>query len=268
MHSLRLLVASSKGGVGKSTTAVGCAAAFAGTGRNTLLIDLDFAGRSLDLLCGVEDSLMDFSDVIKGREINQCTVTPFSGVPSLRLIGACTPDRLAECSEELGMTQTQTVRKALDEIAAQDEYDVIICDTGNGLDFACAAASWAECVIIPSEQSKTSIRGAEYAAVTLEKNGAKDLKMVICSFDVAAIKREDRAGMLEMIDSSTLPCVGVLPYDESLQKYQDKGILPPGNSLTRRACRNICRRLDGYSVPLFEGLGRRFASKSTRKASL
>ena len=54
----RLLVASSKGGVGKSTAALGLAAEFARLGKRVLLCDLDFTSRSLDLLTGCEDSAL------------------------------------------------------------------------------------------------------------------------------------------------------------------------------------------------------------------
>ena len=52
----RLLVASAKGGVGKSTTALGLAAAFARSGRRVLLADLDVTSRSLDMLTGASDT--------------------------------------------------------------------------------------------------------------------------------------------------------------------------------------------------------------------
>ena len=51
----RILVASSKGGVGKSTAALGLAAEFARLGKRTLLLDLDVTSRSLDLLTGCAD---------------------------------------------------------------------------------------------------------------------------------------------------------------------------------------------------------------------
>ena len=46
----RLLIASAKGGVGKSTTAVGIAAEISRMGKKTLLCDLDMTSRSLDML--------------------------------------------------------------------------------------------------------------------------------------------------------------------------------------------------------------------------
>ena len=59
----RLLIASAKGGVGKSTTAVGISAEMARMGKKTLLCDLDMTSRSLDMLTGEEDrALFGFSD--------------------------------------------------------------------------------------------------------------------------------------------------------------------------------------------------------------
>ena len=80
------------------------------------------------------------------------------------------------------------------------------------------------------------------------------LRLCVCSFDLGAVRREKRAGMIEMIDSSALQCVGVIPFDKTLQRAQDRGSLPDRRSLTAAACRNIARRIMGYGVPLFDGM--------------
>ena len=64
----KLLVASSKGGVGKSTTALGLAAAFAAQDLKVLLIDFDGTSRSLDILAGAEDmTTADTADISRIR---------------------------------------------------------------------------------------------------------------------------------------------------------------------------------------------------------
>ena len=51
-------VASSKGGIGKSTVAIGVSRALAQSGHKVLLADLDFGNACLDLLLGVEDDVL------------------------------------------------------------------------------------------------------------------------------------------------------------------------------------------------------------------
>jgi septum formation inhibitor-activating ATPase MinD len=248
----KLLVASSKGGVGKSTTALGLAAAFAAQDLKVLLIDFDGTSRSLDILAGAEDmTTADTADISPG---SVPAVHPFDSLPCLSLVPACPPERLASEAKKRDLTREEFLRAIIHDAFAAD-YDLFICDTGGGIDIAQAIADLFDMVLIPSEQSQTSIRASEYAASSIGKNAPKiPMRLVICSFDLTAVKKENRAGVIEMIDAAALQCAGVVPYDRKLQRAQDNGRLPPDNSLSRIAYRNIAKRLTGYDVPLFDGM--------------
>ena len=253
----RLLIASSKGGVGKSTTALGVSVAFARMGKRVLLLDLDVTSRSLDMLVGAEGvTTSDFGDVIYRGDVYSAAVTPIDELPTLKLISACSMDRLSSLAEEREKSETELIRSGVERIIADGDYDIFVCDTGGGLDFACAVADLFSMTLITSEQGKTSIRGAEYAASRLMAHGATAMRLVICAFDLRAVKKENRAGMIEMIDSSALVCVGVVPFDEKLQGLQDKGKISDEKSTTAIAYKNIATRLSGYDVKLFEGMGK------------
>ena len=63
-----ILVASGKGGSGKSTFTVGVSKALASCGKRVLAIDCDIGLRSLDLLLGVSESVVfDWGDLLEGR---------------------------------------------------------------------------------------------------------------------------------------------------------------------------------------------------------
>jgi len=251
----KLLVASSKGGVGKSTTALGLAVAFAEAGKNVLLVDLDTASRSLDMLLGAEDhAIADFGDIIDGGDVSNVAISPVSNLENLRLISACNIDRLASLAKSKEKSPAELIREGVERIIDEGGFDILVCDTGGGIDFACAVVNLFDMTLITSEQGKTSIRGAEYAASQLEANGAGAMRLVICAFDLEAVKKEKRAGMIEMIDSSALSCVGVVPFDPKLQGMQDKGKLPDKKSTTAIAYGNISKRISGYDVMLFDGM--------------
>ena len=237
----RLLVASSKGGVGKSTAALGLAAEFARLGKRVLLCDLDDTSRSLDLLTGCQnEALFTFADVLSGTDPERAVLTPWKDLPELRLLPAPSPGAMRRAALERETGADALIREGLDRLTAWGGFDMMVCDTGAGLDTASAAASRFPFVLVVSSQSQTSVPAAEYAASRLERCGAGTMRLCVCSFDLSAVKRENRAG--------------VIPRDPRLQRYQDRGELPPRTSPVTAACRNIARRIMGYDVPLFEGM--------------
>lgn len=254
----RLLIASAKGGVGKSTTALGLAVAFAKRNKRVLLADFDTASRSLDMLTGSSDmTVRDVADLIADSDLSVDDVTthPFEKYPNLSFIAACSHDRLAQLAEMHEKSEELLLRDAVTKLTGCGAYDVVICDTGGGCDVSAAITNLFDCTVITSEQSLTSVRAAEYAASRLERAGACHMRLVICGFDLASVKREKRAGVIEMIDRAALPCLGVVPFDKRLQKAQDRGELPDDGSLSSRAYSNIAGRLDGEETPLFYKMG-------------
>lgn len=258
----RLLIASSKGGVGKSTTALGLASAYAKMGKRVLLLDFDFTSRSLELLAGCEDSaLFNIADL--AGDDTECGDIVHKAAENLYLIPACSAERIAELALEYERTAREVIRELASVVLDSAEYDICICDTGGGIEAAEAVAELFGMTLITSEQSKTSVRAAEFAAHRLQENGAKVLKMVICAFDIMSVRRENRAGVIEMIDSSSLGCVGVVPFDKTLQKSQDCGKIPSEKTLSSKAYANIAKRIMGYDVPLFDGMGKYYRRRKS-----
>jgi septum site-determining protein MinD len=63
-----LVIASGKGGVGKSTLTAGLSCALVGMGKRVLAADFDIGLRGLDLMLGAGDRVVfDWGDVLTGR---------------------------------------------------------------------------------------------------------------------------------------------------------------------------------------------------------
>ena len=139
------------------------------------------------------------------------------------------------------------------DIVSRDDYDFVVVDTGGGISVAEKIAPFFDSVVVTSEQSQTSLRAAEFAGAELQNSGGRNIRLVVCAFDLPSVKREKRAGIVEMIDRSSLKCVGVVPLDKKLQKLQDSGKIPERTE-SALAYKNIARRLEGYDVPLFYGM--------------
>ncbi len=256
----KILIASAKGGVGKSTTALGLALAFSEVGKSVLLIDCDSASRSLDLLCGSDSSsLYNLGDVILGRvDAADAVTTPFEEYPNLAFCAAPYLFQDNEILEKTGQHLREKIGDGVRQLITEIPRDIVLIDTssGGGADCAAGLTDVLTTVLVTAEQSKTSIRAAEYTAQQMEKIGISNQRLIVCSFDTASAVKGRRAGLVEMIDRSTLKCAGIVPYDKRLVLRQENGILPDKKCISKSAYRNIAERLSGIQVPLFTGMGR------------
>lgn len=244
-----LLITSCKGGIGKSTVAANLGATLAAMGKRVLLIDCDFGSRCLDLILGCENEIVyDMGDVIADRGQAEKAIFHLPGT-----------DNLLFCAAPAAMTEVGKEELA-DTIGALIEAakpDFAILDTAGGLSIPLLLPSTLiDTAIIVASHQPVSMRAAEKTATLLSANGIAELKLVVNSFDFASAKDGRRAGILEMIDRSHVPLLGIVPHDEALLHAQERGvkITELTNALSAPAFSNIAKRLTGEQVPIFRGL--------------
>ncbi|MBR2002400.1 MAG: AAA family ATPase, partial [Firmicutes bacterium] len=172
-----IVVASGKGGVGKSTFAVNGAAMLAQQGHRVVLIDMNMGLRNLDLYMGMENNVVyDVADVLAGMCGIRKAMIRDKRFPGLYLICAAQYKN----TELLTETHMEVLCKKLAE-----NYDYVIIDASAGIDknlrLAAAGADKAVVVTVPEF---AALRDADMTDRILEKMGVE--KRVCCLNKVKA----------------------------------------------------------------------------------
>ena len=126
----RVVIASQKGGVGKTTVALNLAVAFAEQGRRTLLADLDPQGAIGLSLAKGDTELVGLAELLSG------VATPADAVLATRLSGLSLLPRGRLDATDVESFETEIARPgALEQALAACEkgIDVVIVDTPSGL---------------------------------------------------------------------------------------------------------------------------------------
>ena len=233
-----ILVASGKGGTGKSTTTAALACALSELGRRVVCLDADVELRNLDLCLGLSDcAIMDYGDVLAERCPLEDAMTPSREFSSLFLLAA--PVEPPESGAE-------TLLPLLTE-----DFDYCLLDCPGGLNTASQWAPRADLALVVATTDPCSQRDAAKAAQVLAEHGLKKARLLINRVSRRFLRNTD-ATLDDTIDSVGLQLIGYVPEDQSVTLALAAG--KPLLSLSRRgaaaAYRRIAKRLDGQSVPL------------------
>lgn len=241
----KILVTSSKGGIGKSTVSLGVAAALAARGRRVLLADCDAGNRCLDLMLGLQDRVLyDWSDAAAGR----CA-------PEDALLAVPEREGLLFCAAPQEAADPGALPETLEALARAAEAEFVLCDTaGSGAIVRAVASGFADGALVIATQQPAAIRAAEHTAALMEEWGRLPCRLVISAFEESAAEGRERAGLIEIIDRTHVRTVGVVPRDRALLLSQEAGRLPDARMRAGRAFDNIAGRLTGENIRLFSGI--------------
>ncbi len=142
-------VASGKGGVGKTTTAIALAAAFADDGERTIVVDADLGMANVDAFLEIEPGPTTLHDVLSGSaDPSEAIVESADGFDVLPS-GAALDGYANIDIEELG--------DAVSDLA--DSYDRVLLDVGGGLSHeSVLAVGLADIVLLVSTPDVAAVR--------------------------------------------------------------------------------------------------------------
>lgn len=240
--SEKILIASGKGGVGKSTVTVFLGRALAERGRKVLLTDSDTGLGALDIMLGVADKVVNtWADVMNDScEMKNAVIKINENLhllPSPRIF----PDNISD-----------TVFK--DMLAShENDYDVILIDAAAGIDDNFRRASLAcDRAIFVATADEISVRCACTAANEAANYGIdrEDMRIIINRFIKKASLKAKLLNIDGVIDKSGIALLGITPEDKKLPFISVTNELPERKSTFIAAVNRIADRIEGKYVPL------------------
>ncbi len=201
------IIASGKGGVGKSTITACVGRTMAREGRRVCIIDGDIGLRDQDALLGLENNIVfDLLDVAEGHcRLEQALISP-DNEPQLSLLPASQFARAKELKPDC-------FRRIL--VRLKQLYDVVLIDCPAGIERSLRGLlnkEVDECVLVCTPDD-VCIRNAERTCGVLEKKGMPRPRLIVNRLDEALIREEEMYSAATVAATLDLPLLGEILDD-------------------------------------------------------
>ena len=212
-----IVIASGKGGTGKTTLAANLGATLALQGHKVVLIDLDSGLRNLDLYLGMENNIVyDINDVLTGVCRIRQALVKVKAFPGLMFMAASPQKPTGEI--------TPLHIKVLCSKLKQ-KYDYIIIDAPAGIDDGMVVATGgADMGIIVVTPEYSSLRNAEIVKTTLEEQGIEKIAYVVNKIDLKLIETGKAPSFEEVTKNIRDKIVGIIQRDDNIHVSTNLGI--------------------------------------------
>jgi len=238
----KILIASGKGGVGKSTVTSFLGKTMADSGKKVLLIDSDTGLGALDIMLSVADKKMNtWSDVSDGNCDTQNALIKISDNLYLLPSPATYPETIVE----------DVFVKITKE--CENDFDIIFIDASAGIDENLKkAAKCRDRAIFVATADEISVKCAAAAAYETEKLGIDraDMRLIINRFVKKAAMKSRLLDVDGVIDKSGVRLLGIIPEDKKIPYSSVTSVLPAKKSSFCKAIKRISDRIDGNNIPL------------------
>ena len=235
----KIVVASGKGGVGKSTCAAGVAIALGETGKRVLMLDFDIGLGSLDVIFSVREKVVNnWGDIVLERcEKDDALIE----CGKIKLLPAPTNFDDAFTKEN--------VAKMLAEF--DDDYDYIILDAPAGIGkYFSLACECSDRGIVVSNPEDVCVRSAGVAADRMRETGISDVRLIINKLVKKFSVKKKNLNIDSVIDETSVRLIGVVPFDEDIGLISMENNLFRIKSKPQRSFERIARRVCGEDIQI------------------
>ena len=162
----RVVIASQKGGVGKTTVALNLASAMAERGRRTLLVDLDPQGSIGHALARGDTELPGLVDLVT-KQVSAGQAIVRTKTPTLALLPRGRLDPIDGGALELALQSGELLASVLGEV--EGEFELVVVDTPSGLGMITRGAlAVSDFVLVPVQAEPLALRSIAQILRVLE----------------------------------------------------------------------------------------------------
>lgn len=232
-----IVIASGKGGTGKTMLAANLGTALALQGHKVALVDMDTGLRNLDLYVGLENNIVyDASDVLTGLcRIKQALirVKPYENL----FLMAASPQK------PTGEVTPLHVKVLCDKLKAS--FDFVIVDAPAGIDDGLVVATGGcDMAIIVVTPDYASMRNSEMVESVITQQGIENKCYVVNRINLKLIREGKAPPFEELTKNIREKIIGIIQDDEEIQISVNKG-------------EPIVARRDTYASRSFMAMARR-----------
>ena len=208
----KIIVASGKGGVGKTSLTAGLAMALAAKGERVLVVDFDIGQGSAAFMLGAEsEPVFNWGDALKNACENEETLGEAGNVSYI-----CAPTKWDDAFSD------KKIKNFISSFNSDFSYILFDAPAGVSGGFG-LAAQCADRALIVSTPDEVCVRAAKGAARELRKKKVDKIRLIINRFDKNPTVKGKYLNIDEVINAVGVQLIGVVPEDKNISDCASTG---------------------------------------------
>ena len=238
------MIASGKGGVGKSTLSAALAVGLAMQGQRVAVVDADIGLRSLDVMLGLENRIVyDLVDVVHGECKLRQALVPHGRYPALSLLPA------AQMCDSAQVTALDMQRIIL-RLKKIFSYVLVDCPAGIGRGFQNVLGA-ADDTILVTTPDDVAMRDVERVCGLITGRGLPRPMLIVNQVITDLVHSGDMYAPEAIAQILDLQLLGIVPKSEQVYHRLLRHMTAmEGKGDVQQSLLRIVRRLIGEQIPI------------------